>query len=101
MFRFRLETRAIRLFAQKDAHFCRRGTATATAATSSVRGSAAQAQAGTVEKQREQRILHVVEQKVAYKHRLEREARLLASRRRKPPNLCVQHSPPTKNSRLV
>ena len=102
MFRFRLEARTIRrLFAQKDAHVCRRCTATATTATSSVRGNSVQAQAGTVEKQREQRILHVVEQKVAYKHRLGREARFLALRPKKPPNLYVQHSPPTKNSRLV
>ena len=83
MFRFRLEARAIRRpFAQKDVHVCRRCTVAATAATSSVRGNSAQAQAGTVEKQREQRILHVVEQKVAYKHRLAREARFLAFRRK-------------------
>ena len=80
MFRFQLEARAIRrLLTQKGIQICRR--CTATAAASSVRGNAAQAQAGTVEKQREQRILHVVEQRAAYKHRLEREARLLAPRR--------------------
>lgn len=99
MFRFRLEAPAIRrILAQKDVYFCRR--CTATAPTSSVRGNAAQAQAGTIEKQREQRILHIVEQRVAYKHRLEREARLLAPSK-ETTNLCVQHSPQTKNSMQV
>lgn len=85
MFRFELAVPAIRRhFAQKGAHVYR--SCTATAATSSVRGSAsqAQAQAGAVEKQHEQQILHVVGQKVAYRDRLEREARLLAPRRKKP-----------------
>lgn len=83
MFRFELAAPAIRrLFAQKGVHVYR--SCTATAATSSVRGSAAQAQAGAVEKQHEQQILHVVGQKVAYRDRLEREARLLAPRRKKP-----------------
>jgi hypothetical protein len=85
MFRFGLAAPALRrLSAQKGAHVYR--SCTATAATPSVRGSASQAGAGTgaVEKQREQRILHVVGQKVAYRDRLEREARLLASRRKKP-----------------
>ena len=76
MFRSRLTVPAIRLLsAQRDAYVCLR--CAATAATSSIRGNAAQAQAEAIEKQREQRILHVVEQKVAYRHKLEREARLL------------------------
>ena len=82
MFRSRLVAPATRqLFARKDVHVCRR--CAATAATSSIRGNAAQAQAVAVGKQREQRILHIVEQKVAYRHKLEREARVLALRRRK------------------
>lgn len=98
MFRFRLAAPAIRrLFAQKVVHVCQR--CTATAATSSIRGNAAQAQAGAVEKQRERRILRLVEQKIAHRQRLEQEARLLAPRRKKP-LIWVQHSLPTKNSRL-
>ena len=71
-----------RLFTQKDIHVCWR--CAATAATSGIRGNAAQAQAEAVEKQREQRILHVVEQKIAYRQKLEREACFLAPHRRKP-----------------
>jgi len=83
MSRFGLAAPAIRrLSVQKGTHVYR--SCIATAARPSVRGSAAQAGAGAVEKQREQRILHVVEQKVAYRDKLEREARLLAPSRTKP-----------------
>ena len=82
MFRSWLATPTTRrLYIQKDVHICWRCAATAT--TSNIRGNAAQAQAGAIEKQREQRILHVVEQKIAYKQKLEREACLLALHRKK------------------
>lgn len=82
MFRSWLATPATRrLFTQEDAHV--RWRCVATAATLNIRGNAAQGQAEAIEKQREQRILHVVEQKIAYRQKLEREACLLAPHRKK------------------
>jgi hypothetical protein len=82
MFRSRLAPPATRrLLAQRNVYVCLR--CAAAAATSSIRGNAAQAQAEAIEKQREQRILHVVEQKVAYRHRLEQEARFPAPHQKK------------------
>jgi hypothetical protein len=82
MFRPRLTTPTTRhLFALRDVFICLR--CAATAATTSIRGNTAQAQAEAIEQQPSQRILRVVERKVAYRHKLEQEARLLASRGKK------------------